>query len=914
MAIKVAQTTGDWSTDAIWYTGTDTEAALGSAIATSSTRYSKVFTAPNTTNACTGAIVWFGAIGTAAHSVKVELEEYDGVSAWVSKAEHTITDTHTVFDNNRLYSGGTTVLSMPVYFKFDTPYVYTTTTAGYYRFKLSGGNSATTVYPGTSGSTTILYAVIVDNRTGVPASGDNIYIVGDESTETVLTLDSSLQIGGSVGSESANMSYTPVNNKAITHGYNGKLKFRTTASTTLTVEGEHLIANGGSIEIGTTASPYPADYQATIIYNAVTTYGFGSYYINLDTTKANISLVGAAKAYKLLYASGTGAAADPLVVTGTMTGWKVGDRIWVSSGTYNELENRYIVAKATNGTATITNYGGTVPGTVLVTDTAHGLLTGMKVDIAGTTDYNGTGIAVTVVDANSYYFTDTYTSDQVGTWAATTTGGLVLSASAGGAVSALSNSHATTDWVLNSSRNVKLQGETPGTTFFYGYHYITSDTGGIYKNVEIDGPGGTSSSRAGWFLTASARQAVNMDNCALISRSAISSVTNTVLNSVSSGVASSVIKDTIVVGHYNNYALPMASLQNNAGTYQNIYVLGSLYGGFYLAGNNVTYDNLHVRNSVVNYTTTNAYGGLIGVGGDNVKVTNSTVNSCRGHAVQIRNGCTNMKFIDCAFGTINDNSASGQIGVGDLGYSTAVFDTCDFSASTLFYESAGAVGVPENVPGSYYAFQHFDTASENGKCRWYQPYGIAYKCGTDMEDTTTSPEGDNCLRIDPTNSTIGFIWEFRILATPNQAINVLGKLKKDDEATSDTATVELFLPGSTTADDTVTMPNGTDWNAFALGATYSGTYYGWATVRITCKSTTSGASFYIGDLYNGTNDITNMSLWHNGKPSEIMFEQLGDPNAVWAVLTSGQTTAGTMGKNAVDTKKSADTAIAVAAS
>lgn len=64
------------------------------------------------------------------------------------------------------------------------------------------------------------------------------------------------------------------------------------------------------------------------------------------------------------------------------------------------------------------DYSGTVAGTVLVTSTAHGLTTGHDVVISGTTNYNGT-FTITTVDANSYYITDTWVSDDAtGTWTA----------------------------------------------------------------------------------------------------------------------------------------------------------------------------------------------------------------------------------------------------------------------------------------------------------------------------------------------------------------------------------------------------------------------------------------------------------------------------------------------------------------
>lgn len=68
---------------------------------------------------------------------------------------------------------------------------------------------------------------------------------------------------------------------------------------------------------------------------------------------------------------------------------------------------------ATTAISAFADYSGTVPGAVSATSTAHGLQTGMIVDIAGTTSYDGS-VAITVIDADTFYF--------LGTWVATETG------------------------------------------------------------------------------------------------------------------------------------------------------------------------------------------------------------------------------------------------------------------------------------------------------------------------------------------------------------------------------------------------------------------------------------------------------------------------------------------------------------
>ena len=87
-----------------------------------------------------------------------------------------------------------------------------------------------------------------------------------------------------------------------------------------------------------------------------------------------------------------------------------------SSGT---LQGRIATfAQLTGVPAAFTNYNATVAGTVLITDVAHGLVTGMSVVIAGTVNYNGTFV-VTVVDVDNFYITATFVAEAGGgTWTA----------------------------------------------------------------------------------------------------------------------------------------------------------------------------------------------------------------------------------------------------------------------------------------------------------------------------------------------------------------------------------------------------------------------------------------------------------------------------------------------------------------
>jgi len=72
-------------------------------------------------------------------------------------------------------------------------------------------------------------------------------------------------------------------------------------------------------------------------------------------------------------------------------------------------------AHITGTIASIANYGGTVAGTVLVTDATHGLSTGHSITITDSTTYDGTYI-VTVVNANTFYITHAWGATSTGSW------------------------------------------------------------------------------------------------------------------------------------------------------------------------------------------------------------------------------------------------------------------------------------------------------------------------------------------------------------------------------------------------------------------------------------------------------------------------------------------------------------------
>lgn len=153
----------------------------------------------------------------------------------------------------------------------------------------------------------------------------------------------------------------------------------------------------------------------------------------------------------------------------------------------------------------------------------------------------------------------------------------------------------------------------------------------------------------------------------------------------------------------------------------------------------------------------------------------------------------------------------------------------------------------------------------------------------------------------PENNTVGFAWEFNVLAPATSLSFINGYLQKNATFGSSIAKVELWLPGSdtsSTADASLTADNTTGtWQAFNIYKLYSGTAPGLSTVRITAISSTAGAYVYVADLFNS---VGALNLWNSGKPAKqiAITDFSAVPAAVWG-FPDGNTISSTMGQRQV---------------
>lgn len=353
MAVKVAIQSGNWSAAATWNSVVSTYATTSQTSITGSYVNSATFTAANTTNAITGVVIPFQTVGTANLTVALQFDT-TGAGAWADQA----TETFALTDSN---SGSKNVLV-----KFTTPYTPTSTAANRHRFRIIRNSGGTTqIY--VSGTTVWTYLAVYA-ATGVPASTDDVMILGNVETAYTVTLDGNQTIGSAtntnVGSNNAQ------GNMSIGYAVNvdnyGILKADRTASSSLTCAGA--IYRGmpdAFIDFGTEADPIPAAYTTTITFtdSGTTKNGFGS----TTTTTGDagyLTFRGATVTNPVAsYVSGSGTTASNLV-TGISTGWAVNDRLCITTtdGTYNHSEYRYIKTIAGANITLSTTAGGVEAG------------------------------------------------------------------------------------------------------------------------------------------------------------------------------------------------------------------------------------------------------------------------------------------------------------------------------------------------------------------------------------------------------------------------------------------------------------------------------------------------------------------------------------------------------------------------
>lgn len=529
-----------------------------------------------------------------------------------------------------------------------------------------------------------------------------------------------------------------------------------------------------------------------------------------------------------------------------------------------------VKAQYASGTGTAAN--------PLVTQAAHGFTVNDEVVIPGLT-YGGNQVR---------YVISIPTSTQ-----------LVLSATLGGAESAITNTPAVGSYIGNLTRNSVIKNTTTTAGFWimngdtnatpvssYNYtrlEYANCSSGkGVQLNAGssllVDGADPTIDGLVGYHNSAAGRTSIT------VSGKAAQTFTDLILYNTrgtnysgQSGFAFSGATNKTINGLYH-YADPSSTTCAAAFS-----LISSAVGN--------SINNLHSYGANANNGSAGYAIGIYSSSGNTF--TNCYVNSSRVQAV-LKSTSLDNDFINCRFGTIGTNTIDVALVSNTL--NTGLFSGCYFSSATTLSNYLNG------LTGTEMRMHEMD--GNTSKHRWYTEKGSAWSSGTGLTDTTVRTASSLALAIKPENNTDGFAWETLVPAVPASQCGVFGYGYRNATFSSGTFKVELFLPGSTTADASYTFATTTgSWLPFNISAYYSGSVSRLARVKITAITATASAYAFIDDLYDaGTgNKIAGLDLWHEGKPSPVMVasDVSAVPALVWGY--SDQTTsADTMGQRQVD--------------
>lgn len=353
MAKIVAGASGDIA-GAVWDSVTNTPTLHATTNITPSTvaSFSATFTAPNTTNACKGVLLYMATGPSATRTITITLQE-SGVDTAATIGISLPTT---------LVSGANWC-----YFQFPTPYVFTTTAAGAYRFKMvSSVSSSNATFGADSGGANFAY-LAVDNRPATFGGSDEVFIVGPNFTQTTsytITNTGTNTLGNNLDT-STSPTIRSLGN-ALYCMWGGTLAMDTTATNNLTIKGHAYLYYDGEMTIGSVSTPVSSSAVATVTMSAAAASAAQIVMGN----RGKFKLQGAPKTnWKSTYVSGLGTAASPMITAGDIG--EVGDEVVVgTTDTYNHNEYKFIITKNSSTSYVLSNTSGGVEAALSFTHNA----------------------------------------------------------------------------------------------------------------------------------------------------------------------------------------------------------------------------------------------------------------------------------------------------------------------------------------------------------------------------------------------------------------------------------------------------------------------------------------------------------------------------------------------------------------
>lgn len=304
-----------------------------------------------------------------------------------------------------------------------------------------------------------------------------------------------------------------------------------------------------------------------------------------------------------------------------------------------------------------------------------------------------------------------------------------------------------------------------------------------------------------------------------------------------------------------------------------------------------TFNRCYVFGSNFNNTVANAAGVTLASSGQNV------FNDCEFHANRgtavLLSSSVGDTYNNCLFGTKGVNQTN------DIGEVTSSYNTCLFDGST--FGSATRLNNYRNATlGSEIRFNRLNDTDNNHI--WYTVFGSAQSTGVSLSDTLIRTPGSLAVRLTPENNSSGFVWDFNIPSKSGSITSFTGWFYKNATFGSSTARVELWLPGSTSADASQTLSNTTGaWQAVSISAINTQAVDGLAVIKVIGITNTAGAYLYCDDFYNSGNTIvstdrvTGLDIWYQGEPQTIIAPSATSAADIWTFPTANLNTSNTTG-------------------
>lgn len=473
-----------------------------------------------------------------------------------------------------------------------------------------------------------------------------------------------------------------------------------------------------------------------------------------------------------------------------------------------------------------------------------------------------------------------------------TTGSATLADTAGGAESALSNTHSATDGrciIQNHTRNYKLLADTPAT--YYSYlvaHNIGIGTNRFFNSgreylspsyVEFNGFGYVGQSPAigwNWLLNELGGTATS---CAIRNaREAMQCESST----------GAYINDC-VVSQISGHTTAIVNIDGGTAVIDGLSLAETLRPGLSLSAcSGSSFKDLYLNGC--NSNSYSPVGGIVVNAVSNLTFTDGHAVACGGQAIMAQGDFTNSEFKNFnMLGTVPTDYVL-RINSGRL--CTLLFENTklELSGSDPFY--SGSIDV--SAVGTEVKFHKYNATERDH--RRFTKNGTKRTTGSGLSDTTVYKAGSWADSIQALSDTNYEYISFFIIATAGEDITFSARARKNSSILN--ASFEMFLPGSTTPDASYDLTTTDEWEGVSLIANYAGSVSGVAEVRYKVRG--NGGTAYVDTLYGGGNPTSALDLYYKAEPSPLIVSQVADAAAIWTYPTTNLTTANTTGKTLVD--------------